>query len=125
MTHTVYQIVPKWPNNRQMTGSLLSDVFSQTEINVLRESYESVAERIRFLTMEPYESLTQLKQNFEFFFDETNWKLNHPILSNYFEWLNDAGLWFFVIYLLNYWPHRFLLDFFYTLEIMKQYLTGH
>ena len=58
MAHTLYQIVPKWPNNRQMTGSLLSDVFSQAEINVLRESYESVAERIRFLTMEPYESLT-------------------------------------------------------------------
>lgn len=42
-----------------MTGSLLSDIFSQAEINVLRGSYESVAERIRILTMEPYESLTK------------------------------------------------------------------
>ena len=60
MTHTLQidPIVPKWPNNRQMTGSLLSDIFSQAEINVLRGSYESVAERIRILTMEPYESLT-------------------------------------------------------------------
>ena len=52
------QIVPKCPNNRQMTGLLLSDIFSQAEINVLRGSYESVAEWIRILTMEPYESLT-------------------------------------------------------------------
>ena len=60
MTHALQidQIVPKCPNNRQMTGSLLSDIFSQAEINVLRGSYESVAERIRILTMEPYESLT-------------------------------------------------------------------
>lgn len=35
-----------------MTDLLLSDVFSQAEINVLRWSYESVAEWIRILTIE-------------------------------------------------------------------------